>query len=96
MRPATDDELDAALALVSRLHPEADVTREGVAESYAVDHPDERLVYLSARRRDALHEGDVYLTWVVTFRAAEPVDVARFASRACSTGEDARADAEGS
>jgi hypothetical protein len=81
-------ELDAAVALIAATHPDADVLTEGVAEAYADDHPDERLIYLGARRREALRAGDHYVTWVVTIRAGQPVDVARVGSRACSTGGD--------
>jgi hypothetical protein len=85
----TTTEREAAIAFIARRHPSADVVVEGVADGYVVDTPDGSVLYLEARRRDAMNEGEHYVTWVVTFRGAEPVSAESFSSRACSTGKDA-------
>jgi hypothetical protein len=88
MTPPSPADLEAALALIARIHADADVVRDGVADAYVVAHPEERLLYLDAHRRADLTEGDVYRTWVVTFRGSEPVKVDFFESRACKTGDE--------
>jgi hypothetical protein len=93
MDAASEEQLQTALAAIAATHPDADVVRMGVAEQYAVAHPESRdvgsrLLYLNARRREALREGDEYVTWVVTLFRGEPVEVSFFRSRACSTGDD--------
>lgn len=87
MTPPTRAELDAALALIAATNPDADVLRAGVADAYKVEQPEGPVLYLTADERAALTEGDRYVTWVVTFRAGQPVEVASFHSRACSTGD---------
>ena len=84
--PATLRERDAALAFIAKVAPDASLLGDGVGESYAVSHPGHRVVYLSAKRRAALREGDSYVTWMVTFRGDEVVSAESFSSRACSTG----------
>jgi hypothetical protein len=86
MTPPSPTDLETALALIARVHPDADVVRDGVADAYVVSDPEERLLYLDARRRADLTKGDVYRTWVVTFRGAEAVKVDFFESQACKTG----------
>lgn len=65
---------------------EADVLRSGVSDAYQVEHPEGPVLYLSADQRAILAAGDHYVTWVVTFRAGQPVAVSSFHSRACAAG----------
>ncbi len=87
MHSPSPAELEAALSLIAQVHPDADVVREGVGDAYVVEHPEQRLVYIDARRKADLEKGEVYRTWVVTFRGTEPVQVDFFESRACKTGD---------
>jgi len=89
MKEPDREQIERALTTIATLHPQADVVTMGVAEAYVVAQPGEEQLYLAAQRRDALVEGDDYVTWVVTFREGEVVAASSFSSRACSTGRDA-------
>jgi len=88
MQPVSEEQLRVALEAIAASHPGADVLTAGVAEHYAVGSADALELYLNANRREALFEGDEYVTWVVTLFRGHATKVSFFRSRACSTGSD--------
>ncbi len=82
--PPTRAELDAALAFIAATTPSAAVLRAGIGEAYAGVEVGQRVIYLSAKCRAALCEGDRYDTWQVTLRDGRPVAAVCFSSRACA------------